>query len=509
MRKTAGPIGFTDREALESPLESQPRPTPALRRTDIRQLTDLTRDDVQQADTVQDIDLVPPAPSIELIRAAKRKAMMLQGPVLTTLLLLAVPNIAVIALQAAANFLESYYVGLIGLDGLAGAALVFPLVMLMQTMAAGGIGGAISGAIARAVGSGQRDKAEALALHAFVIAVCCGVAFTVAAVAFGPAIYGAMGGRGNGLSAAIAYSNVIFGGAIFVWLMNALASVLRGAGNMLLPAVVLVSGVVALLGLSPLLIFGWGIVPPLGMAGAGLALVLYYAGGSGILLTSLVRGKGGLRFSLRHRLRRELFGEILAVGALGAANNVLTNLAVILATGLVGTFGIEVLVGFGLGIRVEYLQIPLVFGIGSGMTPMIGMNVGAGQQARARKVAWVGALVAAAVTEAVGLLAAVFPGSWLRLLTDDPQAVAAGSVYLRQVGPFYAFLGISLAFYFASQGANRMMLPTLAALFRVLIIVAGGSLAIRFGGFSLVLVVIVLAHATSAGVNGLNWVRRR
>ncbi len=448
----------------------------------------------------------PSAPQVELGRAARRKAMILHGRVLPTLLVLIVPNVAVILSQAAANFLESYYVGLIGLDGLAGAALVFPLVMLMQTMSAGGVGGAMAAAVARAIGSGQREKAEALLLHAVVIAIAAGIAFSAAALLLGPPIYRAMGGQGGGLAAALTYSNVIFGGAIFLWLMNALASVLRGAGNMVLPAVVLVTGTVVLLGMSPLLIFGWGPVPQLGIAGAGLALVLYYAIGSGILFATMLRGKGGLRFSLRHRLRRALFGEIVGVGALGAANNVLTNLAVILATGLVGTFGVEAIVGFGLGIRVEYLQIPLVFGIGSGVVPMVGMNIGAGQFARAKQVAWTGACIAVGVTETIGLLVAAFPHAWLGLFTDDAQAIAAGTAYLRQVGPFYGLLGLSLALYFASQGAGRMRLPTLASLLRVIVIACGGALAVRFSGFGMLLVVVLLAHALSAGTNCLNWI---
>ncbi|MDP9096448.1 MAG: MATE family efflux transporter, partial [Pseudomonadota bacterium] len=281
------------------------------------------------------------------------------------------------------------------------------------------------------------------------------------------------------------------------------------AGNMVLPAVVLVSGAVLLLVVSPVLIFGWGPIPALGIKGAGLALVLYYAVGSAVLLGSLLRGKGGLRLSLRHRLRGALFREILGIGALGAFNNVLTNSAVVLATGMVGVFGTNTLAGFGLGIRVEYLQIPLVFGIGSAMVPMVGMNVGAGQLARARRVAWTGALVAVAITETVGTLVAVFPEAWLRLFTGDDAAIVAGTAYLRQVGPFYGFFGLNLALFFASQGAGRMVLPTVAALLRLGVIVAGGSIAMTAGGgFAALLVVIVLGHVASAATNCLNWIRR-
>ena len=124
-------------------------------------------------------------------------------------------------------------------------------------------------------------------LHALVIAIVMAAGFTGALVLGGPGLYRAMGGTGGALAAALAYSNIVFGGAIAVWLFNTLASVVRGTGNMLLPASVVVAGAALTLGLSPALIFGWGPVPPLGIAGAAAALVAYYAAGSLVLLAYL------------------------------------------------------------------------------------------------------------------------------------------------------------------------------------------------------------------------------
>ncbi len=126
---------------------------------------------------------------------APRAARLLHGPVLATLLGLAVPNVVVMLAQAGANFLESYYVGLLGTDALAGAALVFPLLMLMQTMSAGGIGGGISSAVARAVGAGRHEEAEAVAFHALILAAVLGLFFGAAAILGGPALYSRRAGR--------------------------------------------------------------------------------------------------------------------------------------------------------------------------------------------------------------------------------------------------------------------------------------------------------------------------
>src|SRR2546430_5978909 len=105
----------------------------------------------------------------------------------------------------------------------------------------------------------------------------------------------------------------------------------------------------------------------------------------------------------------------------------MTNLTVVLLTALVGSFGTLTLAGYGMGVRLEYLLIPLVFGFGSALVTMVGTNFGAGQRVRARRVAWTGALMAAGVTEAIGLAAAVFPHAWLGLFSNEPAVLAAGA----------------------------------------------------------------------------------
>jgi putative MATE family efflux protein len=439
-----------------------------------------------------------------------RTRMILEAPVLPTLLALAAPNLVVMLAQALANFLESYYVGLLGVDALAGAALVFPLVMLMMMMSAGGIGGGISSAVARSLGAGDQDKADALALHAVVIVLVFGLVCSAIVIGFAGPLYGALGGQGAALDAAVAYSNALFCGVVFLWLMNGLSAVLRGAGNMRLPAMVMVGGVPMLLVLSPVLIFGFGPVPALGITGAGLALASYYLIATVILAATLIRGRGGVRLSLHHPLRRALFGEILGVGLWSSLNTVLSNLCVVVATFFVARTSMEALAGFGLGIRIEYLQIPIVFGFGTALVAMVGMNLGAGQFQRARRIAWTGAAVAAIATETVGLAAALFPHAWLSLFTDDPEAIATGALYLRIVAPAYAFLGIGLALYFASQGAGRMGWPLFASVVRLTVLALGCALVAWWlpGNLAALCAVMVAALVAMALFNGLPWLRQ-
>src|SRR2546423_2083786 len=105
------------------------------------------------------------------------------------------------------------------------------------------------------------------------------------------------------------------------------------------------------------------------------------------------------------------------------------------------------------------VTIPLVFGLGAALVTMVGMNVGAGQAERARQVAWVGAALASAMTGSIGLIAASAPGLWLGLFTADADVLAAGTAYLRLVGPTHGLFGLGLSLHFASQEAGRPYLP--------------------------------------------------
>ena len=414
-----------------------------------------------------------------------RTRLLLEAPIAPTLLRLGAPNVLVMLAQAGVGLIETYFVGKLGTDALAGMALVFPAVMLMQMTSAGAMGGGIASAIARALGARRRNDADALVLHALLIAAVFALAFMVTVVAGGRWLYTRMGGSGGALDAAMVYSNWVFGGALLVWLFNTLSAVIRGAGNMALPAYVTVAGAVLLLPLSPLLIFGWGPLPGLGIAGGAIALLLYYLAGSAVLAAYLWSSRSLLRPSLRGlQLRWALFADILRVGLVGTVSTVATNLAIGITTALVGAYGTAAIAGYGTASRLEYLLVPLVFGLGAPLVAMVGTCIGAGQRERALRATWIGAAIAFAMTEAIGLWAAAYPAAWLSLFNTEPAMIEAGSQYLRIVGPWYGFFGLGLVLYFASQGAGRLLWPVLGNIARLVVAVAGGWLALH-GGYAI------------------------
>ncbi|WP_242702335.1 MULTISPECIES: MATE family efflux transporter [Achromobacter] len=414
--------------------------------------------------------------------ANARLQAMLHAPIAPTLARLAWPNILMMLAQSSTGLIETWFLARLGTPVLAGVALVVPVLMLMQNMSQGAMGGGISAAVARALGGGRQREADQLVLHAVVLNGLLGLAFCALLLLGGPWLYRKLGAEGEALVAALAYSDVIFGGIVLMWLMNAFASAIRGTGNMLVPGAVICGGALLLIPLSPCLIFGWGPFPALGVAGGGWALVIYYAVGALILGLYCASGRNAARL-VPSRLYPGLMRNILSVGALATINPFLTNALVALTAALVGAYaGTAAVAGYGIAVRLEYLLMPIAFGLGAPMVAMVGSNIGAGQPERALRIALTGGAMAFVLAETIGLAAAFFPEAWLRLFGAQDHMLEAGANYLRTVGPVYGFFALGFSMYFASQGAGRLKWPLIAGFLRLLIAIGAGGIALRLTG---------------------------
>jgi putative MATE family efflux protein len=412
--------------------------------------------------------------------AAARTRLLLEGPIAPTLLRLAAPNLVVnVVLITVTTSVDAHFVGRLGAAELAGLALVFPLLMLMQQMANFSMGGALASAVARAIGAGRRDDAGALVLHGLVIACTVAAVFSAVFLLSGPAIYAVMGGSDAVLAAATEYSNAIFAGALAYWVLSTLTSVVRGTGQVAVLAWTYVAAEMLHIGLVPLLVFGWGPFPAFGVAGAGMATVASFSASSVFLALYLASGRTAVRLSLRGvRLRAKLFGDILRTGAPLSLQPILNNLSLALLTGYAGVLGAATLAGVGAAVRLEYLMYPLVFGLGAAVVAMVGTNVGAGQHRRAIRIAWTAAAIAAGVTGAVGAVAIAWPQAWMLLFSRDPDVIADGSIYLVIAALGYAFIGTNTLTQ-AFQAMGRTLWPLLAVASRALILAVGGWFVIR------------------------------
>lgn len=397
------------------------------------------------------------------------------------ILALAAPTTLLAATQVGALLVEPWLAARQGTLALAGWALVLPFALLLGQMSAGAMGGGVVSAIARALGAGNREEAAALATHALVIA-CAGAAlFALPLALFPRTVLGLIGGP-EAAAAAAGYSAWLFGaGALPTWLANTLASILRGGGRHALAA----RGIIgAWLAFPPL---AWLLMEPFGMGlpGAGLAFAAAMWGAAAVMAAAVMAGGAGFVPALRTPMRAALFHRILVVGLVACAMATIANLATILVTARIAVHGPAAVAGYGISARIEFLMIPLAFGVGSALTALVGRAAGARDWAEARRIAWAGGALALAVTGAVAIPVALFPAGTAALFTADPAVRVIAAEALSIIAWAMPGFGLGMALYFAAMGAGRMAFPVAAGLARIAIAVGGGWLLSDVMGFGL------------------------
>ena len=395
---------------------------------------------------------------------------------------------------------ETFYVGVLGVVPLAALGLVFPFAMLTGMLSAGAMGGGVSSALARAFGAGDAPRAQSVALHALLIGAIGGVLYSLLFLSIAAPLFHLLGGRGEVLREALAYATVLFSGALAVWLFNTLASILRGTGNMRVPSIGADRRGAAADRAGRAARPGLRAVPRLGMPGVALGQILAQALGAAWLFWYLRSGRGRLRWCFGGvPIRRELFGDILKVGAVACLSPLQSVTTMLLMAGFVAQLGVLPLAGFAIGQRLEFLTEH--------------RSPSASGWPRCRWWAWPSAPAtwhvraaspgrrpasAASMLGAVGLVVALHPDLWVTIFTRDEQVLDYGRQFLRWAGPAFAFFGVGLTLYFASQGAGRMVGPVFAATMRLLLVAVGGSVLVAHGASAWQL--FALSAAADGGV---------
>lgn len=349
------------------------------------------------------------------------------------------------------------------------------------------------------IGQRRFDEANYVVLHAIVVAIGMAAVFSALFLLLGDLMFRSLGATGRVLEAANTYSTVVFAGSIFVCLQNLLVNVVRGTGAMVVSASVIVLAELVHVVCSPILILGAFGIPSLGIVGAGLGVVISYAAGTLVSLTYLTSRHTPVRLVIA-RLQTRLFRAILSVGIISSINTVQIQLIYIVLTAIAATFGANSAAGVGAALRLELTLLPLIFTVGSACVTMVGMNIGAGNRARAFTVAWTAAAVAGAFTAIVGLFAAIFGADWMKLFSQDDEVINVGATYLAYSGPSYCLLGIGSALFFACQGFGKVFLPTLANTVRLAGLALVGLVGLPLTGLNLE--ALFLTSATMVVVSG-------
>ena len=405
------------------------------------------------------------------------------APLFPTLMRLAVPGVIGSLLHMLLIVLEIFLLNRAGITALAAIATVFPLIMLAHMLSAGAIGGAISGAVARALGANDLIRAQAILRSAIFIALFGGAVMAVFVTIFGSTFFYWVGARDDVLIAANEYAQIIFFGVPLLWLFNMLCSVLRGAGAMTRAALAMASVVIVYS------ILGFWLMPSQEslvnvsdtMRAAAYILLVAYAAGVVTVLALIVWSDQPVRLS-GYGFDGSTVLALLRSGLLAGTQSTATIIYALIATGLLGRFGVDWLAGYGLAVRLELVMVPVVFGIGGALIAIVGAYAGAGERARAIEVAWRGTLANIVIVGAVGFILGLNADWWCDGLGSGQEVVAHCSITLQILGPFYGFFAAGLGLYFASQGLNTLAWPVLGSLLRTLI-VASGLLLLKFDWF--------------------------
>ncbi|MDA9621615.1 MATE family efflux transporter [Gammaproteobacteria bacterium] len=417
----------------------------------------------------------------------KRTEQFLKDPIFPLLIKMSAPNTVAFLINAVVVLAEFWFISQLGITPLAAVTLAFPAIMLTQQMAFGALGGAVTSSIARSLGAADKPRAEKLLWHSLYISCFGALAFLIIFFIFGEPLLRILGGTGALLEESLAYCFVYLLGAIVVWLSGSLTAALRGMGDMQFPAVLTVICAGIQVFFSAGFILGSFGLPKLGLVGSAWSMIVTSGFMALVTLIKISSPSSPVRLKLKRlTIERELFEDIFSVALPASLSPIMTVATVLLLTGLIGQFGTSAIAGYGIGSRVEFLLIPIVFGIGTAMTAMVGTNIGAKNIERAEKIGMVGATTAGLLSAVIGLALALTPNLWISIFTSDPETLLVTKQYIQILGVCYVFQGYGLSLYFASQGANAMKWPIIITAIRLIVFSVIALVAVYWLSYGLV-----------------------
>lgn len=382
------------------------------------------------------------------------------GPIGTALLLLAVPMVLEMMMESVFAVVDVYWVSSLGAEAVAAVGLTESVLSLMYAVAMG-LAMAATAIVARRIGEKDPDGAARSAVQAVAVAVAASVPFAVLGVAFAPDLLRLMGADDATVAVGTGYMAWMLGGNAVIMLLFVLNAVFRGAGDAAVAMRVLWLANGINLVLDPVLIFGWGPVPALGVTGAAIATTIGRGTAVLIQVAVLWRGSQHLRVLRRHvRLHAGAMATLVRTSAGGIAQFAVATTSWVFLVRIVATFGAESVAGYTIAIRIFLFTLLPAWGLANAASTLVGQNLGAGRPARAERSVWIAGTVTMLLLGLVSV-AYVVGAEWLvRLFTDDAAVVAVGAQGLRVMAVGYAIYAWSMVFPQAFNGAGDTLTPT-------------------------------------------------
>ncbi len=397
----------------------------------------------------------------------RRRELILRGNILGTMLVLAWPVMVSNALQALYNLIDAFWLGKVSTQALSAPTLSWPVIFTFMSL---GIGYQTAGSalVAQYTGAGDREGAERMGSQVFSFLFL--LASAVGGLAFGlaPWVLKLMGAPRDVYPLAVVYLRVVALGFPLMYGAFAFNGLLLGIGDTRTPMYLMGTSVVLNAALDPLLIFGWGPLPELGVAGAAYATVISRGAVAAVGVWLLFSGRVGLRLRPRWLLPR--WGDIkvlLRVGTPNAVDQAGTSLGFVVLMGLVSGFGTTVVAAYGVGQRIINLINVAIWGATTALLTMVGQNLGAGQGKRAEEVARRGIRATFGVLTGLALLTLALRVPLYRVFIADPAVIAQGKLFLGIFSLSIPFFGLFAAASAVFRGSGHTLPPMAISIIRL------------------------------------------
>ena len=372
---------------------------------------------------------------------------------------LSTPMLIGALLQNLQSMVDLFWVGRLGPEAVASVSMAATVMMLMNPMIMGLATGTVA-FVSRAVGAGDADSAGAAAGQSLFLSIFVGVIMALAGWWFSAPALRMLGAMPGVADAGAVYLKVCLMGGFTLCMLFIGNAALQGAGDAHTPMRVMALTNVLNIVMDPLLIFGLGPFPRMGVAGAALATVLAQGTGAVVVLRLLLRGRSGLHAHAgTWRPKPELAWRMLKIGLPGSGQMFSRSLMSLVLMGIVAGSGTAAVAAYGIGLRFHIIVLMPAFALGGAAATMMGQNLGAGQAARAGRAVWMAVAINLIPTILSGVIMMVFPEQMIRFFNHDPEVISIGARYLRIVSPFYLFACVGIILARGLNGAGDTVGP--------------------------------------------------
>jgi putative MATE family efflux protein len=406
---------------------------------------------------------------------------------------LAPPMMLETGIMNIAQLLDTYWVGRLGSAALAAVTISITIRWVLNSLANGlGIGG--MAVVARRIGAEDEAAAEHAAWQTILLGLTVSLVLSVAGIAAARPLLLLLGADAEVLPLGLAYLRISFAGIFTLVLVFAINAMLRGAGEARLAMQVLFLSTAVTVVLEPVLVFGFGPVPAVGVAGSAWANALGFGAGLTLQTIVLLRGRARIRINL-HNLRPDLplMGRIIRIALPSTVQMTLRSSSRLTIVWLVGLYGTFAIAGYGVANRMLLIALIPCFGLGNAASTLIGQNLGARQPDRAERSAWWVSAYSAGYMAVAALLLTVFAPSLIALFDPTPEVVAFGSECVRIVAWSIVASSVGVVLARGFDGAGN----TVPAMSVNLITLWGMEIPIAFG----------LSRWLGLGATGVWWGR--